>query len=58
MEKEYKRLPEAEMDIMNFIWESGKAVSSIEIQEGLKDKHEWSLAVYLTCLQGLRTAVL
>ncbi|MGN0649600.1 MAG: BlaI/MecI/CopY family transcriptional regulator [Oscillospiraceae bacterium] len=53
MEKEYKRLPEAEMDIMNFIWESGKAVSSIEIQEGLKDKHEWSLAVILNLLARL-----
>ena len=47
MEMGYKRLPEAEMDIMNFIWESGKAVSSIEIQDGLKDKHKWSLAVIL-----------
>ena len=42
-----------EMDIMNFIWESGKAVSSIEIQEGLKDKHEWSLAVILNLLARL-----
>ena len=53
MEKEYKRLPEAEMDIMNYIWESEKAVSSVEIQEGLKDKHEWSLAVILNLLARL-----
>ena len=53
MEKEYKRLPEAEMDIMNFIWESEKAVSSVEILEGLKDKHEWSLAVILNLLARL-----
>ena len=53
MEKEYKHLPEAEMDIMNFIWESEKAVSSVEIQEGLKNKHEWSLAVILNLLARL-----
>ena len=53
MGNEYKRLPDAEMDIMNFIWESGKAVSSIEIQEGLKDIHEWSLAVILNLLARL-----
>ncbi|MBP1564025.1 MAG: BlaI/MecI/CopY family transcriptional regulator [Oscillospiraceae bacterium] len=53
MEKEYKRLPEAEMDIMNFIWESKKAVSSVDIQEGLKGKHDWSLAVILNLLARL-----
>ncbi len=53
MEKEYKRLPDAEMDIMNFIWESGRAVSSVEIQEGLRGKHEWSLAVILNLLARL-----
>ena len=53
MDKEYKRLPEAEMDIMSFIWESGKAVSSVEIREGLKGKHEWSLAVILNLLARL-----
>lgn len=53
MEKEYKRLPEAEMDIMNFIWESEKAVSSVEIQEALKNKHDWSLAVILNLLARL-----
>lgn len=53
MGNEYKRLPDAEMDIMNFIWESGKAVSSVDIQEGLKDKHEWSLAVILNLLARL-----
>ncbi|MBR4021183.1 MAG: BlaI/MecI/CopY family transcriptional regulator [Ruminococcus sp.] len=53
MGNEYKRLPDAEMDIMNFIWESGKAVSSVEIQEGLKDIHEWSLAVILNLLARL-----
>ena len=50
---EYKRLPEAEMDIMNFIWKSGRAVSSVEIQEGLKGKREWSLAVILNLLARL-----
>lgn len=50
---EYQRLPEAEMDIMSFIWESGKAVSSVEIREGLKGKHEWSLAVILNLLARL-----
>ena len=53
MEKEYKRLPEAEMDIMNFIWGSEKAVSSVEIQEALKNKHDWSLAVILNLLARL-----
>ena len=53
MDKEYKRLPEAEMDIMNYIWESGRAVSSVEIQEGLKGRHEWSLAVILNLLARL-----
>lgn len=31
MSKEYKRLPEAEMDIMNYIWEKDEAVSSVQI---------------------------
>lgn len=53
MGKEYKRLPEAEMDIMNFIWESKKAVSSVEIKEGLRDRHDWTLAVILNLLARL-----
>lgn len=53
MNNEYKRLPDAEMDIMNYIWESGKAVSSVEIQDGLKGQHDWSLAVILNLLARL-----
>lgn len=53
MKNEYKRLPDAELDIMNFIWESKKAVSSADIQEGLKHQHEWSLAVILNLLARL-----
>lgn len=31
MNNEYKRLPDAELDIMNFIWENDKAVSSADM---------------------------
>lgn len=53
MSNELKRLPDAEMDIMNFIWESGEAVSSLQIQEGLKGIREWSLATVLNLLARL-----
>ena len=53
MKNEYKRLPDAELDIMNFIWEKKKAVSSADRQEGLKYQHEWSLAVILNLLARL-----
>lgn len=53
MNNELKRLPDAEMDIMNFIWESGEAVSSLQIQEGLKGIREWSLATILNLLARL-----
>lgn len=53
MSNELKRLPDAEMDIMNFIWESGEAVSSLQIQEGLRGIREWSLATILNLLARL-----
>ena len=53
MSNELKRLPDAEMDIMNFIWESKDAVSSLQIQEGLRGIREWSLATILNLLARL-----
>lgn len=53
MKNEYKRLPDAELDIMNYIWKSGKAVTSVEIQDGLKGQHNWSLSVILNLLARL-----
>ena len=53
MTKEYKRLPDAELDIMNYIWERGEAVSSADIQEGLNTRRKWTLATILNLLARL-----
>lgn len=49
----YKRLPDAEMDIMNYIWESNEPVSSIDIQAGLKGRRDWTIATVLNLLSRL-----
>ena len=53
MNNEFKRLPDAELDIMNYIWEQDKAVSSADILEGLKNRRKWTLATVLNLLARL-----
>ncbi len=53
MNNELKRLPDAELDIMNYIWEQNKAVSSADILEGLKNRRKWTLATVLNLLARL-----
>ena len=53
MNKELKRLPDAKLDIMNYIWEQNKAVSSADILEGLKNRRKWTLAIVLNLLARL-----
>jgi len=53
MNNEFKRLPDAELDIMNYIWEQNKAVSSADILEGLKNRRKWTLATVLNLLARL-----
>lgn len=53
MNNKFKRLPDAELDIMNYIWEQNKAVSSADILEGLKNRRKWTLATVLNLLARL-----
>ena len=53
MNNEFKRLPDAELDIMNYIWEQNRAVSSADILEGLKNRRKWTLATVLNLLARL-----
>lgn len=51
--EEYTRLPDAEMDIMNYIWEKNKPVTSLDIKEGLKNRRNWTAATILNLLSRL-----
>lgn len=53
MKKEYKRLPEAELDIMNVIWEKGEPMNSVQIQECLQGKRDWNVVTILNLLARL-----
>ena len=48
-----KRLGDAELEIMQVIWESGGAVRSTYVQQQLKEQRDWSLPAVATALNRL-----
>ena len=53
MEKNIRRLPDAELDVMQAIWSCEPPVKRSEIQEILKDSHPMALTTLLTILTRL-----
>ena len=48
-----RRLGDAELEIMQVIWESGGAVRSTYVQQQLKEQRDWSLPAVATALSRL-----
>ncbi len=53
MQKEQKRLSDAELCIMQAVWHAGEAVTSGEIQQRLRGRLDWSLPALMTALSRL-----
>lgn len=53
MEKEKKKLSDAELEIMMAVWHAGEPVTSTYILEQLKGKREWALSTLMTVLTRL-----
>lgn len=49
----YKKLGEAELEIMQVIWESGKPVTSNYVLRELQEKRKWQLSTLMTSLARL-----
>ncbi|SMC37592.1 BlaI/MecI/CopY family transcriptional regulator [Papillibacter cinnamivorans] len=54
MDKEIRRLGDAELEIMQAIWAAGGPVNSAYIQGALKGRRDWALSTLLTALNRLR----
>ena len=53
MEKKFKRLGDAELEIMQVIWAAGEPVNSAHIQTAMQGKRGWALPTLLTALSRL-----
>lgn len=53
MDTKYKKLGEAELEIMQVIWQSDTAVTSGYIQKELKNLRKWQLSTLMTSLTRL-----
>ena len=53
MEREMKRLGDAELEIMQAVWHSQGAVQSSYIQQELRERRDWPLPAVLTALKRL-----
>lgn len=53
LNKNFKRLPDSELEIMMIIWDAGEPVNSAFIFESLKDKKKWKITSVLTFLSRL-----
>ncbi|HGM3509424.1 TPA: BlaI/MecI/CopY family transcriptional regulator [Clostridioides difficile] len=48
------KLPEAELKVMRYIWESDKVLTSREITEAMEQKYEWKDTTTFTVLKRLQ----
>ncbi|EML6498774.1 BlaI/MecI/CopY family transcriptional regulator [Clostridioides difficile] len=48
------KLPEAELKVMRYIWESDKILTSREITEAMEQKYEWKDTTTFTVLKRLQ----
>ncbi|WFR55118.1 BlaI/MecI/CopY family transcriptional regulator [Anaerocolumna sp. AGMB13025] len=53
MNKQIKRLPDSELEIMMIIWGAREPVTSAYVSEQLKNKKEWKITSVLTFLARL-----
>lgn len=53
MEREMRRLGDAELEIMQAVWRSGEAVQASYIQGELRERRSWPLPAVLTALNRL-----
>lgn len=53
MDKDLKKLSDAELEIMLVVWEAGDAVGSNYILEHLEGKRSWALPTLMTVLSRL-----
>lgn len=53
MDKEIRRLPDSELEIMQLLWDRESAASWSEIGEALKDSHPMAKTTILTLLSRL-----
>ncbi|EQK11684.1 penicillinase repressor family protein [Clostridioides difficile P69] len=47
------KLPEAELKVMRYIWESDKILTSREITKAMEQKYEWKDTTIFTVLKRL-----
>lgn len=52
--EEFKKLPDAELEIMMLIWQAGSPVTSSYLMEQLRGKKKWVLPTLLSFLSRLR----
>lgn len=50
-DRQMKRLPDAELEIMLVIWAADKAISSSYVLDRLRSKRQWALATLMTVSQ-------
>jgi predicted transcriptional regulator len=53
MNRQIKRLPDSELEIMMIIWSAREPVTSAYVSEQLKNKKEWKITSVLTFLARL-----
>lgn len=53
MGKDNKRLGDAELEIMQAVWEAGEAVTSKQVLSALEGRRNWALATLMTALNRL-----
>ena len=53
MEHEIKRLGDAELEIMQVIWQMNGAVNASDVRAALQGKRDWALATLMTVLKRL-----
>lgn len=53
MEERKKRLPDAELEVMQAVWQIGAAATSNQIWEMVKPNHSWALTTVLGFLTRL-----
>ena len=53
MQKDIKRLGDAELEIMQVIWHTGAPMTASSIQEKLRGRRDWQLSSLMTALSRL-----
>ena len=49
----FTRLPDAELDVMQALWQAGRPTRPSQLLEALRDKRDWSLSTLQVLLTRL-----